>query len=1029
MTATLLVAAFALGMARAAEIHEAAQADDIVRIEALLATNKSLVNLTGQDELTPLHLAARAGKIKAVTVLFDQGAEVNALDVHGCTPLHSAVYGQHTLVAEFLLEHGAKVNAARIDEGTTPLYFAADLGDTNLVSLLLKHGARPAAASRTGATPLHAAALAGRLAVVEMLVAAGASVRAIDQDGQTPLHAAAKLGRRDVVEWLLNHGGDADAKDRTGSRPVDYVTGPTSEALMSLLSQRMKSGPGQLPTKVGEAGDPDRLVFEGLQTFTSDQIHHALAVKPRYLLVAHPQADLRVFLKELKSMVQAGYQAAGFPDARADVNYDTNTFRVRVKVTEGSRFKSGELRVVGVKASSREALVRWFTTAAPRSVPEDETRARPGMNTPGKAERPEDPMWVAGEPADFSEVWLTKAVGQVEACLAEQGFFFPQAKVELQRDLAAGAASLLITLQSEGPSGVVGKINVSGTQLHAPGDIIGFLQLREGMKITGEILAAAESKLRDCGRFWDFEITPEYEGTNAVSSRRVNLHITVKEQEGVPRLDKPLTPAQQALVRLCEWLEQFPSRDEDIQVTVSNQSGGFPIAASFIVSPKRGLLLNSADLQGASPISAGFLLAEDSIQFSAWTSGSKVAAAREGGGRFFLRVLPDKGGTNHFSFTVGANYSGKKGPAGVKPPLLDFDVQLSRAAFLDLLTRGGCAGRLDGDQLVVTNDAFMLRAEAATGRLIEVDCDAFEPSISLRFGLHVWDEASRDFTRRAAPLTNLYAPGRGIASLLSLAASEVVRGWLAVSTNSSVNPEQRARASAAVRKLLNPEFLLPVDQFFGGEETNTFGVPVDDLDLAMAQNSVAALFGGMAFNLSGQLFPKYSWPWTVARESSFVMLGQGRYTDVELERLYKSEDIGPIGLLTISRLLGMAGSSASRDFALQGLIRLGSEDFLRDCNLFLRGDSGLARSFARLAEVLRTLPDDELAALVAVLPGAEANLVRDAAAALRSQPEASPASVLAPAFEKYWQETLRAKVRESLRQLSLPSRESGKVSI
>ena len=780
------------------------------------------------------------------------------------------------------------------------------------------------------------------------------------------------------------------------------------------------------PAKVGEAGDPDQLVFEGLKTFTSDQIRHALVIKPRYLLVAHPQADLRVFLEELISMVRSGYQAAGFPEARAEVNYDTNKSSIHVKVTEGPRFKSGELHVVGVTASSQEALVRWFTTAAPRLKPEAETSARPGMNTPGKAERPEDPMWEQGEPADFSEKWLTRAEAQVEACLAEQGFFFPQAKVELQQNPAAGAANLLITLQSEGPPGVVGKINVTGGQLHAPGDIISYLQLREGMKITGEMLAAAERKLRDSGRFWDYDITPEYEGTNAVSSHRVNLHIAVKEQEGVPRLDKPLAPVQQALVRLCEWIERFPSRDEDIQVTMSNHT---PLAVSLIVSPKRGLLLNSADPQGAAPISAGFLLADDTIQFSAWAAGSKVAAAREGGGDFFMRILPDKSGSNHFSFTVGANYSGKQGPAGAKPPLLNFDVQLSRAAFFDLLTRGGCEGRLEGGQLVVTNNSFMLRADAATGRLIEVDSDAFEPSVSLRFGLQVWDEARRDFTSRAASLTNLYVPGRGIASLLSLAASEVVRGWLAVSTNSNVSPEQRARASAAMRKLLNPEFLLPVDQFFGAEETNTFGVPVDNLDMAMAQNSVASLFGGFAFNLSGKLFPKYSWPWTVARESSFVMLGQGRYTDAELDRLYKSDDIGPIGWLAISRLLGMAGSSASRDFALQGLIRLGSGDFLQDCDLFLRGDMGMARGFAKLAEVLRTLPDDELAALVAVLPDAEATLVREAAAALRAHPEASPATALTPALEKYWQETLRAKVRESLRQLSLPPREPGKVSI
>jgi hypothetical protein len=48
----LLGAASFFVTTRAAEIHNAAEADDIARIKALLATNASLVNLAGKDELT-----------------------------------------------------------------------------------------------------------------------------------------------------------------------------------------------------------------------------------------------------------------------------------------------------------------------------------------------------------------------------------------------------------------------------------------------------------------------------------------------------------------------------------------------------------------------------------------------------------------------------------------------------------------------------------------------------------------------------------------------------------------------------------------------------------------------------------------------------------------------------------------------------------------------------------------------------------------------------------------------------------------
>ena len=218
-----------------------------------------------------------------------------------------------------------------------------------------------------------------------------------------------------------------------------------------------------------------------------------------------------------------------------------------MKVTEGPRFKAGKIRVEGAKSIAGDELVRWFTMPAktPKTVEALKTASaskevkdsnsgetwsvaatasltlnkRPGeLNTPGKASRPDDPIWVTGEPADFSLAWATQAVAQVEACMAEQGFFFPKAKVEIQRDPVTGIADLLITIKNEGPPGVIGEINVSGTQRDTPGELLRFLNLQEGMKITAGRLSVARQKLRDCGRFWDFEITPEYVGMEGPSA-------------------------------------------------------------------------------------------------------------------------------------------------------------------------------------------------------------------------------------------------------------------------------------------------------------------------------------------------------------------------------------------------------------------------------------------------------------------------------------------------------------------------------
>ena len=49
------------------------------------------VNVLDEDGVTPLHLAARNGRVGVVGVLLEHGANVGAEDKEGRTPLHVAV--------------------------------------------------------------------------------------------------------------------------------------------------------------------------------------------------------------------------------------------------------------------------------------------------------------------------------------------------------------------------------------------------------------------------------------------------------------------------------------------------------------------------------------------------------------------------------------------------------------------------------------------------------------------------------------------------------------------------------------------------------------------------------------------------------------------------------------------------------------------------------------------------------------------------------------------------------------------------
>ena len=70
--------------------------------------------------VTPLHLAAFAGRAEVVRLLLESGASVHAVDRAANTPLHLSATAGHVAVSRLLLERGASVRAVAND-GATPL--------------------------------------------------------------------------------------------------------------------------------------------------------------------------------------------------------------------------------------------------------------------------------------------------------------------------------------------------------------------------------------------------------------------------------------------------------------------------------------------------------------------------------------------------------------------------------------------------------------------------------------------------------------------------------------------------------------------------------------------------------------------------------------------------------------------------------------------------------------------------------------------------------------------------------------------
>jgi ankyrin repeat protein len=89
----------------------------------------------------------------AVRALLDAGARADETDSDGISVLGWAAIANRVDLARLLIQRGAEVN--HVDKkGMTPLLYAAsvDFGDSAMIDLLLKSGARPDARTKEGLT-------------------------------------------------------------------------------------------------------------------------------------------------------------------------------------------------------------------------------------------------------------------------------------------------------------------------------------------------------------------------------------------------------------------------------------------------------------------------------------------------------------------------------------------------------------------------------------------------------------------------------------------------------------------------------------------------------------------------------------------------------------------------------------------------------------------------------------------------------------------------------------------------------------
>ncbi len=153
--------------------------------------------------------AAKDGNREDVEVALNAGADSNYVDNNGNTPLIWAACKKNTEIVRMLIEHGAHVNihVNHTDMyGRTALMVATGNGCIDIVRILIEAGADVHHTDDHGETSLMLGARTGYANIVRLLIEHDADVNHTDKEGETALMRAAANSKGDIVRLLLECG-------------------------------------------------------------------------------------------------------------------------------------------------------------------------------------------------------------------------------------------------------------------------------------------------------------------------------------------------------------------------------------------------------------------------------------------------------------------------------------------------------------------------------------------------------------------------------------------------------------------------------------------------------------------------------------------------------------------------------------------------------------------------------------------------------------------------------------------------------
>lgn len=147
--------------------------------------------MRNEEGETALFIAAYNGDLKTAAELIKHGIDLNAQDHEGNTALHGAALRKNNhIIVQFLIQNGARADIKNLEKNTP--FREADMHNDPAGMRALLQGVTDVHASLDwkDSTPLHFAAKIGDVAAMKQLIEKGASMLKSNRCRETPLSMA-----------------------------------------------------------------------------------------------------------------------------------------------------------------------------------------------------------------------------------------------------------------------------------------------------------------------------------------------------------------------------------------------------------------------------------------------------------------------------------------------------------------------------------------------------------------------------------------------------------------------------------------------------------------------------------------------------------------------------------------------------------------------------------------------------------------------------------------------------------------------